>query len=631
MLFARRFVRPRLAFFSSSRKKVDNAGEIVALRSLLKQWSDAYYNSSAPLVTDEQFDALRERLLALDPRAVDFVGASPTALGAPRHKHATPMLSLQSTRQLEELDDFRDSTIRFLETTSELVWATEFKYDGMALALHYDEKGKLVRAVTRGDGEVGEEVPLDRLIGASLPARIDTSVLDEACEVRGEVVLSRCQFDAVSEELGYKSARNAVVGIIRNEKPPDKRLQLAFVAYGVESAKVRNADYHVRVGLLKQLGFSPCAHLFVHTSWNSVIKEVKRGIDLRGKLDFETDGIVIKLNSRTQSDSLGSTRHHPKHSIAFKWSSLHLPVTSIKDIEWQVDQRGCLRPVALVVPAVVCDDGATISRASLHNWSFVERHRLQPGVPVQMERAGGTVPHLIPLPVSSSSPPVSPPSHCPCPVRAAVVSDPPLHLKCSRAAACPERIAYCAFAVASVFGVKGLGLISARQMSHAGLLSKDNPWAVMSLSQEQLESIGQGWGPKKGAKLAQEIDDRVRAATYEQILASLCVSGVKKKKTKKDKISFSQKKKRLVLRLGKFWASLLVVWNFLLLLPKSSWPLCLAWARCLPPPFIVGSTCLLFPSCLLSFALLACPSRQQRNNNNSNKRSVCLVAACRWC
>jgi DNA ligase (NAD+) len=518
-------------FFSASSKRVkpDNSEEVAALKELLRKWSDAYYNSSSPEVSDEQFDALRARLAALDPQGVDErVGAPPSA-SAKRHRHAAPMLSLRSTRQMEELDSFHETTLRLLEVSPEegesLRWTTEYKYDGMALALLYDEAGVLQRAVTRGDGEVGEEIPLERLRpGVVMPARIDTSVLAEPCEVRGELLVPRREFEELRTELGYRSARNAVVGLLRNERPPDNRLPLRFVAYSLDAEKVRAADYHLRIALLKELGFEPCPFWKLHFGWSKARASVIAMAEQRTQLEYETDGVVVKLNSRRMSDSLGSTRHHPKHSMAFKWSALSLPVTTLQRIEWQTDQSGCLRPVAVVDPAVTCEDGATLTRASLHNWAFVARHGLVPGVAVQMERAGGTVPHLVPFPVDAVRQ-VLPPPHCPCQEKAAVVEDdPPLNLRCSKGLLCPERIAYRAYAVGAVLQIKGLGLASTRQLAHAKLLSSDNAWDILRLSQSQLESLQSGWGPVKAEKVAREIAKRVADASYEQTLGTLFIS-----------------------------------------------------------------------------------------------------------
>lgn len=383
--------------------------------------------------------------------------------------------------------------------------------------------------MTRGDGDEGEELELERL-GDAAPRQIAAGVLAQGCEVRGELLVPRAEFALLAAELGYRSARNCVAGLLRNERPRDARLPLRFVAYGLEAAKVQAADYHLRVALLRELGFATCRFWQLHRSFGGVRAALVRLAEGRASLEYETDGAVLKLDSRRQSEALGATRHHPRHSLAWKWSAAadSLPVTTLRSVEWQVDQSGCLRPVGVVDPPVVCPDGARLTRASLHNWAFVARHRLAPGTLVQLERAGGTVPHLIPLPVAPASPEPAPPSCCPCPLGAPVEAEPPLHLRCSRGTACPERVAYRAYAVGSgVLQIRGLGLATARAMAAAGLLRPDAPWDAVRLSAAQLAEMGPGWGPVRAARLAAETTARVREATFAQTLGTiLAASGV---------------------------------------------------------------------------------------------------------
>ncbi len=514
-------MRGFLVRWSSKKKKSD---EVAALQSLLGVWSDAYYNSGSPLVSDEEFDAVRARLVALDAEAADASVGAPVSFGAVRVRHKTPLLSLLSVRSsVSQVSSFVSSVAAQLECKSDsLAWSSEFKYDGVALALRFAADGTLLGAATRGDGREGEAVDVARL-GQAVPRLVNSGVLNQECEVRGELLLPRREFEETKRELGYRSARNAVAGLLRNERAPDPRLPLRFVAYAIESSKINAADYHLRVALLKELGFQPCPHWRLHENWEADGEQrLAELAAMRDTLEFDTDGVVIKLNSRRLSDALGCTRHHPKHSIAFKWSSSRLPVTILQRIDWQVDQSGALRPVAIVDPPVVCDDGAVLSRASLHNWAFVDRHGLAPGVSVQMERAGGTVPHLVPFEnLGRAAAPALRPSHCPCIEQAPVEPDPPLNLRCSRGMSCPERIAYRAYAVGCVLQIRGLGLSSTRQMAHACLLSQDNAWAVLSITAAQLEALSSGWGPVRSEKLVKEMALRVNAATFEQTLGTI--------------------------------------------------------------------------------------------------------------
>lgn len=526
------------SFYSTLRKP------IAELASKLKVYSDAYYNTGKPLVSDAEFDLLKERFLSLATKEEADqleVGSLPPS-GTNKIIHTSPMLSLESSRTLEGLSRFHDSVCRYLameqnSTSSTWKWATEMKYDGMAVALHYDENGKLQKALSRGDGRTGEVLPLalvTKHAASSIPLQLNgnaVGVMGEVCEVRGELLLSRDQFAQLAlQREGYKSARNSVVGILRNEASvPPEELQLHFVSYALLSKKTMHADYGLRVRLLRELGFQPCPHYRLHDDWESVMMEVQRWIPKHFRVErvpFDVDGIVIKLDDARACESMGNTRHHPRHMIAFKWSDASLSAsTVISQIEWSADQSAALRPVAIVDPSVEFD-GAVVSRASLHNWSFIKRHRLSPGTAVTLERAGGVIPRIVPHEVDPSKPEPTPPSQCPCPRGASVCeSGDGQNLMCSLGDVCMDRLAYRAYAVATALRIRGLGLSTCQQLAREDMLSASDPWAALRVTLDQLVRL-EGWKEKRAQSLLDNIASAVASASFVQSLMTLGISGV---------------------------------------------------------------------------------------------------------
>lgn len=491
--------------------------------------AEAYYNGSAPLMSDALYDALSSSRAAV-------VGAPPSSSSSTA-QHVTPMLSLQAVRRPPLLESFR---LRCLQTAStsnnddDVRFAVELKYDGMALALRYCAVSRaLLSAATRGDGHTGELISPSTLrallpsLPSHLPSHVPLPPASTVLEVRGELCLSLPEFRRLEQRTAlYRSPRNAVAGLLRNETPPE--CQLSFIAYGLPGPAVSHSE---RVQLMKQLQFQTCAFGEGNLTWDQVMERVERWRTMQNRAEqvqFETDGLVIKVESHELAEAMGSTRHHPRHMIAYKWSQSQLNSTVLEAIEWGVDQAGNLRPVAIVQPV---DMGtAIVTRASLHNWAFVKRHGVQPGMSVELERVGGVIPKVVFEEdggdgTARACADVKPPEHCPCPVGARVEENPPLHIRCTNPA-CPDRAAYRAYVLGTVLGISGLGHGTALQLARAGMLDTSDVWAALRLnSAEKLQEL-EGWGKLRSEALIKSIRSACSEASFVTALQALGIAGI---------------------------------------------------------------------------------------------------------
>lgn len=356
--------------------------------SELLRHRELYYNGN-PEISDEQYDALEHRLRD-EGVDVDGVGISVSGL-FDDVQHQYPMLSLAKAHTPEDLEDF-------LKRFGDEKFLVGPKFDGVSIALHFED-GKLVRAVTRGDGVTGEDVTQN--IAPWVPGTIP---LNGSLEVRGEMLMLKSDFDKVSEELGFANPRNAASGTVR-KKTIDERRKLKFMPFDVAGVEGDIPD------ILDSIGFPMTRFEVVEKV--GIIPYIKQLEVDRNSLDFEVDGAVIKVADRGQFEALGSTSHHPRGALAYKLTP-EVQVTTLNSVTWQVGKSGTVAPVGEVAPVLVA--GTTISRVSLHNLSVIDEKDLKIGDTVQIKRAGDVIPHIIgPLVKQRKNheQPIVPPGSCP--------------------------------------------------------------------------------------------------------------------------------------------------------------------------------------------------------------------------
>jgi DNA ligase (NAD+) len=391
--------------------KKQDAKEIERLRDEIRQHEHSYYIVDDPKISDAAFDRLMIRLKELEAQYPDLATPdSPTVRvgGAPREgfqkvRHTTPMVSLDNAFSIEALTAF-DRRVRETTGREKIDYIAEHKFDGLSLSLIY-EKGALVRGVTRGDGATGEDVTPNVKTIRSIPLSIDLALLKKAgvpadFEVRGEVIMTREAFEEMnlqqSEQGGkiFANPRSSAAGSVRVLDPritASRRLDF-FAYYMLVNGRAPKKRLSEILETLSVLRFK------ASDDWKLChsLAEVERYIDAweskREKLEYEIDGIVIKVDEISLQNELGFTSKAPRWAIAYKYAA-HQETTLLKEIAVSVGRTGVLTPFAIFEPVQI--GGVTVGKSTLHNMDEVERLNVHAGDTVLVERAGEVIPHVL--------------------------------------------------------------------------------------------------------------------------------------------------------------------------------------------------------------------------------------------
>jgi DNA ligase (NAD+) len=384
----------------------DKKAEIESLVADLNDHNYRYHVLDAPVISDSEYDKLFRRLKDLEELYGYILPESPTRRvgSAPlekfeKVKHAQPMLSLENAFSYDEVRDFDKRVRRLLDDDSGLEYTVEPKYDGLAIELSY-RKGLLHMASTRGDGYEGENVTHNIRTISAVPLRIDNAAVPDEMDIRGEVYMNIDEFDKLNrlrEQKGeppFANPRNAAAGAVRQLDPSITAGRRLFLAcYGMGSAKgISFASQLAFIEWLRQSRFPVTYSITVAKNIEQAIDELKRLEETRGKLPFETDGAVIKVNDFSLQQKLGSKTREPRWAIAFKFRA-HQATTIIRDIGASVGRTGVITPYAVFEPVPI--GGVTVSRSTLHNWDEIARKDIKIGDTVVVERAGDVIPHVI--------------------------------------------------------------------------------------------------------------------------------------------------------------------------------------------------------------------------------------------
>lgn len=381
--------------------------EAQKLRREIRHHEFLYYVLDAPEITDAEYDTLMRRLQELERAYPDDVPPdSPTRrVGgkvSPEFtevRHMTPLLSLGNAFSDEELAAFDARVKSGLPEGSEVEYVFEPKIDGLACSLIY-ENGRMVRAATRGDGEVGENVTANVRTIRSIPLTLNVKEGEEVPElldVRGEVYMPRHAFMKLNEQRSeageneFANPRNAAAGSLRQLDPKvTASRQLSFFAYGVGAG---HKDKHsASLAMLHDYGFKVSEGYAVVKNINEAIAKIKDFAAKRQSLAYDTDGAVIKVNAVYQQNILGATGKDPRWAIAFKFPPEQAE-TKLEDIIIQVGRTGVLTPTAVLTPVKL--SGSTISRATLHNEDFIRSKDIRIGDTVVINKAGEIIPEVL--------------------------------------------------------------------------------------------------------------------------------------------------------------------------------------------------------------------------------------------
>lgn len=382
------------------------SARVTELRQQIRQHDYLYYVVAEPVVSDLQYDQLLKELTQWETRFPSLItDDSPTRKigdqvveGLAQVAHRIPMLSIDNTYTEGELREFLQRVEKLL-SGEPVEWVVELKVDGVAASIRY-EKGSLVAAVTRGNGEVGDDVTHNARTIRGLPLQLLGKHIPKTLEVRGEVYMTNSDLVELNEqrassgEAEFKNPRNVTAGSIRLLDPKlCAKRKLRFLCHGMgfcEGLQVRtHMDFLEKV---RELGIpiTPLVQSFQSTQ--EVVEHCNRLVENLHELDFEVDGLVIKVNSLEQRESLGSTSKSPRWVIAYKIEKYEA-VTKLLAIKTQVGKTGTITPVAELEPVQLA--GTTVSRASLHNLDEIKRKDVRVDDWVVVEKAGKIIPHIV--------------------------------------------------------------------------------------------------------------------------------------------------------------------------------------------------------------------------------------------
>ncbi|ARK21184.1 NAD-dependent DNA ligase LigA [Sporosarcina ureae] len=375
---------------------------VAELNKLLHEYGRAYYDLDAPIVPDSEYDKKMQELLAIEEAHPDLIYPdSPTQRvgGAPlevfsKVVHRHPMLSLANAFNEEDLRDF-DRRVK--EATGSAVYVCELKIDGLAVSLQYEE-GRLVQGATRGDGAVGEDITANLKTIRSVPHTLKESL---TIEVRGEAYMPKNSFVKLNEdrdeagEVPFANPRNAAAGSLRqlDSKVAESRNLATFIYAVGGDAEVYGLDSHSEaLNKVDELGLTTNKERKRCATIEEVLEYVAYWTENRQNLDYEIDGIVIKVDNFESQEQLGYTAKSPKWAIAYKFPAEEVH-TKLVDIELSVGRTGVVTPTAILVPVLVA--GTTVGRASLHNEDLIREKDIRIGDHVVLRKAGDIIPEIV--------------------------------------------------------------------------------------------------------------------------------------------------------------------------------------------------------------------------------------------
>ncbi|MCF8258462.1 MAG: NAD-dependent DNA ligase LigA [Flavobacteriales bacterium] len=466
-------------------KETEARSRIAQLSAELHGHNHHYYVLSQPTISDREFDALLEELQRLEaefPQLLSPDSPSQRVGGTvtkdfPTVVHRYPMLSLGNSYSLDEMREFDARIQRALGRSVEYV--CELKYDGVAIGIRYAD-GSLTQAVTRGDGTQGDEVTANiRTIG-SLPLRLRGEGFPSDFEVRGEVLLPRKEFDRINaerEEIGeqlYANPRNTASGTLKlQDSAAVASRNLDCYLYAVMLEGELTGTHLGDLTKLREWGFKISEASQLCRSLDDVFNFITHWDKERAKLPFDTDGVVIKVNSLADQKALGFTAKSPRWAIAYKFTT-EQAVTRLNSITYQVGRTGAITPVANLDPVKL--GGTTVKRASLHNADQIERLGLCIGDMVQVEKGGEIIPKIVGVERTQglfALDPVQYIAHCPECGTELVRKEGEAQHYCPNELGCPPqikgRIEH--FIGRKAMNIDGLGPETIEQLYNAGLVN----------------------------------------------------------------------------------------------------------------------------------------------------------------
>ncbi|CAN5666926.1 NAD-dependent DNA ligase LigA [soil metagenome] len=526
----------------TERSRGSAAKKIEALREELDHHNYLYFIEAKPKISDQEFDRLMRELIDLESQHPELVTAdSPSQRvggkpidGFKTVEHAVRMMSIDNTYSEDELRAFDERVRKALEGQKPR-YVMEPKVDGVACSARY-EGGQLVLVATRGDGRRGDDITTSARTIRSLPLRLSSRSTKSAkvprvLEIRGEIFMPNSEFQRINAELvgngaePLKNPRNATTGTLKSLDPNfTAARRLRFVAHGLGEVDPLPCDsYHECMSILNKLGIPIGEHLSLADEIADVIRDIEAFAKTRGTLAYQTDGMVVKVDSFAQRKILGETSKAPRWVIAYKYPAEQMP-TVLESVDWQVGKGGTLTPVARLRPVFVA--GTTVSNASLHNIEQIEQKDIHIGDTVVIEKAGEIIPQVVQVDLTKrpkGAKKIVPPSKCPsCGAKVEKEADTP-YIRCVNPS-CPaqlkERVRW--FCGRGQMDVGRLGEVLIDQLVDAGIVTTFAD--IYRLTKEQLIGL-----ERMADKSAQNVIESIEASRdrgLDRLLAGLGIRHV---------------------------------------------------------------------------------------------------------
>lgn len=502
----------------------DARKEAQQLREQISYHNNLYYTDDNPELEDSEYDALTRRLREIEKEFPELADASsPTANigGQAAEKfspvvHSVRMESLQDVFSKDEVYEFCE---RIKTEYPDAQFVVEPKIDGLSVSLEY-RNGSFVRGSTRGDGDVGEDVTENLQTIKTIPQFIKNA--PEFLEVRGEVYMPRSAFAKLNEQQEsegkktFKNPRNAAAGSLRQKDSSitAERMLDIFVFNIQQADGVEFISHYDALNYLSSMGFPVTKPHDRFSTVDEVIAEIDRIGENRSILEYDTDGAVVKVDSLTERNKLGSTAKYPKWAVAFKYPPEQAE-TTVLDIEIAVGRTGILTPTGVFEPVLL--SGTTVSRASLHNQDYIRAKDIRIGDRVYLRKAGEIIPEVVSVAKRGEGDPYFMPEHCPSCGEPVTRFENEAALRCVNIN-CPAQILrrIIHFASRDAMDIEGLGPSVAELLINENLIS--SPVDLYALKQEQIEVL-EGMGELSAKNLIASINETRKRELYRFIYA----------------------------------------------------------------------------------------------------------------
>ena len=523
----------------------------------IKKYNLSYFNNNKSLVTDAEYDELKNKILNLEKK-YDFLNSKNSPSKSIGHKpsknfkkfsHKVPMLSLSNAFSEEDLINFEKKICNYLsiKNQTDMEYSAEPKIDGISASLIY-KKGKFFKGLSRGDGKEGEDISDNILTIKDIPKHIESDDFPEEIDVRGEVFIQNSDFKNLGEK--FANPRNAASGSLRQKNPKEtEKIPLKFIAYtfGYERGLLVNNQFDF-LKKLDEWGFKTNPLNKLISGVKNLIKNYNEIEKKRSNLDFDIDGIVYKINDFAIQKRLGNVANAPRWAVAHKFSS-NKAISKILDIEIQIGRTGALTPVAKIQPINI--GGVVVSNATLHNEDEINRKDIRVGDLAVIERAGDVIPHIISVDTSkrlNSSKKFIFPKKCPSCGSDTIKELNKVTKKIDAVRRCSSQDYFCDkisieklkhFVSKEAFNIDGFGKKIVENFWELKLIKF--PQDIFKLNYEKIEKL-EGWGKLSVQNLKYSINQK-KNISLERFIYSLGIRHIGLENAKllsKNYISFSE-------------------------------------------------------------------------------------------